>query len=284
MKQPPEGQPLNPFSDSARATPVDPNEGQPSSPGFESDGGRRENPFPVVEYADALDAPTLDLGEQPIIGRYQMSPTEEIDREDSARIPDDRPATPRRAIISPEDMPPEGPEPERRKLSGAAIGLIIAGGLLFVGMVVVVAMAAIRLYGVAETASELSPGKCVVVSGPNGNTKHQVHDCEVSEEHAWVVASNPKNKQCGKDYFYYSKREKLLGIQLGEVRSCLAPLLHEGKCYLEDSEGVVPSDCATGAIEATKVAKTGDAAVCSEGTGVLNYPEIPVTYCLRRVQ
>ncbi len=188
------------------------------------------------------------------------------------------------AVISPEDLPSEESESERPKRSRLAVGLMIAGVVLFFGLVAAVGFAVYQFVGIAETASELSPGKCVVVTGPDGDTTHQVHDCEVSEKHAWKVANNPANDQCGADYFYYSKKAKVLGIELGGVRSCLAPLLHEGKCYLEDKEGVVPTDCTAGAIEATRVAQTGDAAVCPDGTGVLNYPEIPVTYCLRRVQ
>ena len=145
-------------------------------------------------------------------------------------------------------------------------------------------VAAVVIYGISEFLTPIQPpkqGDCALLTGDTGRSRYQAADC--SSNANYVAAGTVATSQVcpnSEDWSWVPVRS----ID-PEIRFCLVPLYTEGECYLsaKSTYDLNVVDCGDrDAFEVTKVSKGVPAPSCAAGEKALAYPEVALTYCVRR--
>lgn len=148
-------------------------------------------------------------------------------------------------------------------------------------------VAALAIYGISEFLTPVQPprqGDCASLTGSAGQGRYHAVDCSDASAN-YVAASTVATSQAcpnSEDLSWVPAR----AID-PEIRFCLVPLYAEGECYSSASSGydLTVVDCGEqSAFQVTAVSRDVPAQLCAAGEQTRAYPEVKLTYCVRRSQ
>jgi hypothetical protein len=146
-------------------------------------------------------------------------------------------------------------------------------------------VAAVVIYGISEFLTPVQPpkqGDCAHLTGHVGEGRYRAVDCSESSANYVAASTVATSQSCpnSEDLSWVPAR----AID-PEIRFCLVPLYAEGECYLgaQPAYDLEVVDCADrDAFKVTRVSRDVPAPSCAAGEQTRKYPEVKLTYCLRR--
>ncbi|MDO5083909.1 MAG: hypothetical protein Q4D89_10985, partial [Arachnia propionica] len=166
-------------------------------------------------------------------------------------------------------------------------GLGLRGIISIVVAVVAVGAGGWGLWQKIQTDQALKEGNCIVLSGTADDASEKKIECD-KEPFSWKVASIAANEAgCPTEdtvpYTVTSKSRR--GASRTDKVACLAPNLHEGKCYQEVDDALTPYkevECTAGNAKISKVIEEANA-TCEAPSEPWSLPTAKRTYCVEPV-
>ncbi|PWK91242.1 hypothetical protein C8D88_1011276 [Lentzea atacamensis] len=146
-------------------------------------------------------------------------------------------------------------------------------------------VAAVVIYGISEFLTPVQPpkqGDCAHLTGHTGQGRYHAVDCSESSANYMAASTVATSQAC-------PNSEDLSWVPVRamdpEIRFCLVPLYAEGECYpgAQPAYDIEVVDCGDqNAFKVTRVSRDVPAPSCAAGEQTRKYPEVKLTYCLRR--
>lgn len=146
-------------------------------------------------------------------------------------------------------------------------------------------VAALAIYGISEFLTPVQPpkqGDCASLTGSTGEGRYHAVACSESTANYVAASTVATSQTCpnSEDLSWVPAR----AID-PEIRLCLVPLYAEGRCYPGERSGydLTAVDCGEpNTFKVTRVSRDVPPASCAAGEGTRAYPEVKLTYCVRR--